>query len=267
MNTVTSEDGTLIAYQSTGAGPDLILIPGALTLAHDFAGLAHELSAQFTVHVMERRGRGESGPQGANYSIDKECSDLSALQRQTGAAYVFGHSFGGFLALETARNNPAFQKIAIYEPGVSINSSINMAWIPRCQAEVRAHKYHAAFTTFVKGLDPQSAKLPHAILSFILRFAIRKVERQQKYALLAGTIVEHQEEARLNNTYTSYSQIQAQVLCMYGEKSGATPHRTADTLAATLQKAEVISFPNLNHLAPESQPKMIAPKLISFFSA
>jgi pimeloyl-ACP methyl ester carboxylesterase len=83
------------------------------------AAFARALSEHFTVHTIERRGRGESGPQGDDYSIVKECEDVLALQAETGAALLVGHSYGGLVALEVARNNRAFSRIAVYEPGVS----------------------------------------------------------------------------------------------------------------------------------------------------
>ena len=46
---------------------------------------------------------------------------MLALQAETGAALLVGHSYGGLVALEVARNNKAFSKIAVYEPGVSID--------------------------------------------------------------------------------------------------------------------------------------------------
>ena len=64
-----------------------------------------------------------SGPQGKGYSIENECQDVKAVQEATGAAVLFEHSYGGLVALETARRSTAFEKIAVYEPGVSIHGS------------------------------------------------------------------------------------------------------------------------------------------------
>jgi pimeloyl-ACP methyl ester carboxylesterase len=94
------------------------------------ARLPKNFRDSFTVHSIDRRGRGLSGPQGSEYSITKECEDIQALQKETGAIYVFGHSYGGLIALETARTFPSFTKIALYEPGVSIGSlSAQWDWI------------------------------------------------------------------------------------------------------------------------------------------
>ncbi len=55
---------------------------------------ARALTSSFTVHLVDRRGRDGSGPQGENYSIERELEDLSAVQAQTDTTIVFGHSYG-----------------------------------------------------------------------------------------------------------------------------------------------------------------------------
>jgi hypothetical protein len=94
-HSVRSKDGTTISYLSIGGGPSVLVLPGVLSMAADYAAFARALAEHFTVHTIERRGRGESG-----------------------------HSYGGLVALEVARNNTAFTKIAVYEPGVSIDGSM-----------------------------------------------------------------------------------------------------------------------------------------------
>jgi len=65
-----------------------------LSIAADYAAFARALSEHFTVHTIERRGRGESGPQGDDYSIVKECEDVLALQAKTSASFLVGHDAG-----------------------------------------------------------------------------------------------------------------------------------------------------------------------------
>lgn len=79
MQRVTSQDGTIIAYDQTGQGPVIILVVGALCSrstpgARD---LAQRLSSQFTVINYDRRGRGDSGDT-APYSVGREVEDLAA---------------------------------------------------------------------------------------------------------------------------------------------------------------------------------------------
>jgi pimeloyl-ACP methyl ester carboxylesterase len=63
---VASLDGTPIGFQSRGCGPSLLVVHGALGTSDDLATLAEALSERFSVHAMDRRGRGMSGPQGAD---------------------------------------------------------------------------------------------------------------------------------------------------------------------------------------------------------
>jgi pimeloyl-ACP methyl ester carboxylesterase len=94
-STVRSLDGTSIAYFSLGAGDGVVVIGGSLSTGRDYLPFAAALARSFAVHVIERRGRGASGPQGADYGIDKELQDLLAVRAATGAAAVFGHSYEG----------------------------------------------------------------------------------------------------------------------------------------------------------------------------
>jgi pimeloyl-ACP methyl ester carboxylesterase len=118
MPTVTSADGTMIAYERTGRGPALVLVDGAL--CHRAAGpmrpLAALLRERFTVHVYDRRGRGESSDT-TPYAVAREVEDLQALIEEAGGeAYVYGISSGAALALTAAAAGLPISRLALYEP-------------------------------------------------------------------------------------------------------------------------------------------------------
>src|ERR1700755_1481848 len=101
MSTLTSADGTMIAYERAGDGPPVILVDGAL--CHRGSGparpLAKALADQFTVYTYDRRGRGESGDT-APYAVEREIEDLQALVEEGGGTVaVYGISSGAALAL------------------------------------------------------------------------------------------------------------------------------------------------------------------------
>ena len=104
MNTLSSRDGTTIAYDEQGEGPALILVDGALTVHSSGSGseLAKLLAPHFTVFGFDRRGRGESGDT-LPYAVDREIDDIEALiDRAGGPAFLYGHSSGGPLAMRAA---------------------------------------------------------------------------------------------------------------------------------------------------------------------
>lgn len=118
METVTSADGTTIAYDRSGSGPALILVAGAFSDRNDpmMAGLAKALEPSFTVFNYDRRGRGDSGDNPA-YAVQREVEDIQALIDEAGEpACVFGGSSGGGLVLEAVVAGAPISKLAVFEP-------------------------------------------------------------------------------------------------------------------------------------------------------
>jgi pimeloyl-ACP methyl ester carboxylesterase len=252
--TVLSKDGTKIAYLSAGSGPVVLVLPGVLSMASDYAAFACALGKRFTVHVIERRGRGRSGPQGDDYSMLKECEDVLAVQRETGARLLVGHSYGGLVALEVARNNTVFSRVAVYEPGVSIDGSMPMHWIAGYEKKLAEKKNLDALVEFTLADAPaRLAKLPPWLMKLLIRISfIRSPQSRQMLNLLQQNMREWQEIARLDSTYENYRQVTAGVLLMYGGRSdSAAVDLVATRLPSVLPSFEVKEFPRLDHFGIE----------------
>lgn len=265
---VQSKDGTMISYLTVGSGPSVIVIPGALSIATGYTTFAHSLAEHFTVHTIERRGRGESGLQGNDYSIIKEREDVMALQQQTGASFLVGHSFGGLVALEVARNNPSLNKIAVYEPGVSIDGSIPMDWMPGYEKKLAANNFAGAFVEFLTGMGPERIRrIPHWYMKLLLPVIMSSDERKQMLSLLEENLREHQEVARLDNSYESYREIVADVLLMYGGKDKTSREDlTMQRLAEVLPQSETKVFPKLDHFGIDKKaPQEVARVVSDYF--
>jgi pimeloyl-ACP methyl ester carboxylesterase len=154
MPTVTSRDGTTIAYSRQGQGPALILVDGALCSRNfgPMPGYAAQLANDFTVYWYDRRGRGESGDT-TPYAIEREVEDLAAILAVAGlSAYLFGSSSGAALTLQGAARGLEFKKMILYEApyvpvpqgGKTASQHVEALW-----ALVRAHKRGAAVTYFM----------------------------------------------------------------------------------------------------------------------
>lgn len=125
MNTVTSKDGTSIAYDRSGEGPAVILVDGALCSRSfgPMGPLAALLAPRFTVYTYDRRGRGDSGDT-PPYSLEREIEDIAALITEAGgSAFVYGISSGAALAFEAALQLPTtITKLALYEPPYTLDA-------------------------------------------------------------------------------------------------------------------------------------------------
>ncbi len=267
-HTLISRDRARISYLSMGSGPSVLVIPGALSTAAGYVPFARALAEHFTVHIIERRGRGESSPQGADYSMVKEREDALALQQETGASFLVGHSFGGLVALEVARNNQALTRLAVYEPGVSIHGSISMDWIPGYEKKLAEQKYLAALVEFSRGTGPDRARnTPSWLMKLLLPLFLSSQDRKQMLGLLPQNLREHQEVARFDSSYENYREITANVLLMYGGKSGSTwANMAMEQLAAVLPHSETQEFPTLNHFGIDKKaPQEVARAVSGYF--
>jgi pimeloyl-ACP methyl ester carboxylesterase len=113
---VKSGDGCAIAVERSGVGPPLIFVNGAFSGRATGAPLAALLDGDFTVYRYDRRGRGDSGDADA-YAVEREVEDLDAVIAAAGGrAFVFGHSSGAALSLETAAAGASVGGLLIHEP-------------------------------------------------------------------------------------------------------------------------------------------------------
>jgi len=123
MPTVTSKDGSTIAYDRTGDGPPLILVAGSFQDRKAMGAYARPLDAHFTVYAYDRRGRGDSGDN-QPYAIQREIDDIAALIDDAGGqAFVFGGSSGAVLSLDAVEHGLNIPKLAIYEPPFAVDDS------------------------------------------------------------------------------------------------------------------------------------------------
>jgi pimeloyl-ACP methyl ester carboxylesterase len=255
--TAVSPDGTVIGYQTLGSGEAVILIGGTLRSGRDYLPLARLLAQFLTVHVMDRRGRGASGPQGAGYSIEKECEDLLAVARQTGAALVFGHSYGGLISLEAARRGSIFRRVAVYEPGVSVAGSMPVSWLGQYRRCLAAGDTLGAFAVMARGAGYAPALLARMPLSVVraLMYCIPSSQWQQLEPLLPAALAENEQIAKLDApTADRFASVTSQVLLLGGTKSpAAITTRALQALHGVIPGSELRLLTGLGHTAPEKK--------------
>jgi pimeloyl-ACP methyl ester carboxylesterase len=134
MRTVTSKDGTTIAFDQSGKGPALILVGGAFeqramdSETRQLAALPL-LAQHFTVFHYDRRGRGDSTDT-QPYALEREIEDIEALINEAGgSAFVFGISSGAALAMEAAiKLGTKIKKLATYEAPYNDDEAARQAW-------------------------------------------------------------------------------------------------------------------------------------------
>lgn len=122
-------DNTLLNIEKVGAGPLLILVPGANGTGDIFRGAVAGLKDNFTVLTFDRRGYGasvltnslptEAADFDNRYRLLTDASDVIELAKAfspDAPSYLFGTSSGSIVAAQAFALAPdQFKKIAIHE--------------------------------------------------------------------------------------------------------------------------------------------------------
>ena len=160
METVTSRDGTEIAFDRVGQGPPVILVSGGSVDRMSLAGLSGQLSSDLTVLNYDRRGRGPSGDT-QPYAIDREIEDIEAvIEAAGGEAGIFGSSSGAVLAMFAAGAGLPITKLAMWEPpympdGMPTPPADQVEQYERMVAEGRRGDAVEYFMSKVVGMPPE----------------------------------------------------------------------------------------------------------------
>ena len=280
---VTSRDGTQIGYTRLGSGPGVVILHGSMESGHSHRRLAEGLADLFTVYLPDRRGHGRSGPAGDDHGIDREVEDLDAVMGMAESTRVFGVSSSGLIALEAARRLPRVERVAVYEPFVTQDTSTT-AWLERYDAEMADGNVAAALVTsmFGLGLAPSFLKLfPRRLLVSATNRAMRTEDHQAQphqdtMRKLAPTL--HLEgrvlPAGLRRT-ESFADITATVLLMGGTKGLRYLRPERDVLQRVIADCERVEFQGLDHggssdlsrTNPHGKPEVVAREVRRFFAA
>jgi pimeloyl-ACP methyl ester carboxylesterase len=178
MHTVTSRDGARIAFWSSGEGKPLLLVHGTTadhTTTWRYVGPA--LERRFTVHAMDRRGRGGSGD-GPAYDLQREAEDVAAVVDAIGGPInVLGHSHGALCAIEAALLTTNLRRLILYE-GVCRNGAdlVPHDFIDRLDAMLKAGDVGGVLVALLMELvgchQPRSISCARSPITWAVRLAM-----------------------------------------------------------------------------------------------
>jgi pimeloyl-ACP methyl ester carboxylesterase len=278
IHTVTSHDGTNIGYRQMGSGPGLVLVHGSMASSQSFMTLATILSEDFTVYILDRRGRGLSGPVGNNYCIQKEIEDLDAIFKKTGAHYIFGLGSGALIAIKASLYLPSINKIVLYEPPIALDHSLiekHDLFMQSFEKEIVNGEMGAAFVTVLEGLEIMSSPLkyfPRFLLTLLFNRTIKDDAKNVKEndVSLNELIPTHHFDYQLiietKDSIVDFKDVSSQVLLLGGSKSPIFFKHSLDKLNNVLVCAKRVEFRGLGHAAPieNNQPEQVAQELRKF---
>ena len=264
MKTVTSKDGTRIAFDQWGAGPVVILVDGALqyrAFDQGMAELANLLSQHFTVIHYDRRGRGDS-TDAQPYELEREIEDIEAIIDETGGvASLYGISSGAALAMEAAiKLGDKVSRLAMYETPYNDDEAARQDWknyVNQLQKLLDADRKGDAVGLFMMlvGASPEDVEEIRQTPMWPLWESIGHTLAYDHIAALG-------EEAAVPSERAAAVAMPA--LVMDGAASFPFMHTTAVALANAMPDGQHRTLEGQTH---EVSAEALAPVLIEFFKA
>jgi pimeloyl-ACP methyl ester carboxylesterase/uncharacterized protein YndB with AHSA1/START domain len=260
MQTITSADGTTIAYEKIGTGPAIIVISNVAEDHTAVAPLVNTLSEHFTVITFDRRGRGASGdPQ--PYDPTREIEDIAALIDIAGGSAALTSGSGGCaIALDAASAlGDKVTGLCLFDPPLIVDDArppVPADWVERVEELIAADNRSEAVEyvmTEVIGVPAEYIEPMKQDPSWddMVRYAHTFVYE--------GQILRGLQDG--NPLPTDRWTIKAPVVVAVGGDSEPHFHSGAEALAALLPEVTVTTMPGQGHGAFWAAPEPVAEKI------
>ena len=235
--------GLRIAYERAGNGPPLVLLHGFVGDGREWRRQVDGLSDQFTVVAWDAPGAGESSDPPESFRLSDYANCLAGFVDALGLGrpHVAGLLFGGALALELYRRQPAI-------PMTLVLASAYAGWTGSLPPEVVEQRLRQSLQfadqppdQFVRSMIPtlfsESASAERvdefaAIMSEFHPAGFRAMARSLAEADLRDTL----------------SGIDVPTLLLYGDKDVRAPLNVADDLHAAIATSRLVVMPGIGHM-------------------
>lgn len=220
------------------------------------------LQRKFTVYLMDRRGRGDSGD-AQDYAIEREFEDVAAVVDAIGnGVCVLGHSYGAICSLHAARVAKQIHKLVVYEPPMRV-AGARLPFADDLQARLDA---------FLAVGDRQ------AVLETFLREVVMvnevdlaNLKKSRSWAIRLATAPTLPRELRAASTLTfdpeEFQDVTVPTLVLKGNLSPAMMRAAAHMTHKALPHSRLEILRGQGHAAMSSGPEEFLGKVLPFLLA
>jgi pimeloyl-ACP methyl ester carboxylesterase len=258
QETVTSKDGTSIAYHRSGEGPPLVLVHGTSADHSRWKPVLPAFEEHFTIYAVDRRGRGDSGDS-EDYSIEREFEDVAAVVDSIGEPVnLLGHSYGAVCALEAALLTSNVRKLVLYEPGMNVTGEqiYPPGFIERLDALLQAGDRDAVISTMFRDL----VGMPQEEVEYL-----RSLPAWQERVKAAYTVP---RELRADETYRfdpeRFGDLGVPTLLLSGGDSPAFLKAADKAVDEALPNCRIVVMPGQGHAAMDTGTDLFTTEVLRF---
>ncbi len=245
-----------------GQGPDVVMLHGWSMHSDVWQPLAEILAQQFTLHLIDLPGHGQSEWQADALQIDKVLNQLADNVPQT--AYWLGWSLGGQLSLAFASRYPQrVTKLVLMAANPKFVTADN--WSEAMDAAVFAvfagqlnHDQRETLKRFVL-LQARGAKGSRETIQLLAEKTADNVAHPE--ALQAGLALLETLDLR-----SELAQLQIPVKCLLGDRDQLVPITLVESLSELNKTISIDRIAGAGHAPFISQPQLCADKINEFFN-
>lgn len=254
------EDGKL-EYETRGDGEPVLLIHGGL-IAGGFRPLMDEPALEdYRLIRYHRRGyAGSTSPEGS-FSIEQQAADAVALLEHLDIerAHVVGHSFGGYIAVQTAMDTPeVVHSLVLLESGIQPPRE-RWAYGEETQSALERHRAGDSAGALDE-LAPFGSGWRQEVDRMIpgaSEQADRDAEKVFEIMVQAAREWEVDEEEKAER-------ITQPMLYVIGGESGPSAEEQRDLAQAHWPQTETFVTPDVGHALQIQNPRPIAEEIADF---
>lgn len=259
METVTSADGTDIAYDRGGDGPPVVLVHGTTGDHTAWDPVRPALEAEFTVYAMDRRGRGGSGD-ADDYAIEREFEDLVAVCASIdGPVGIVGHSYGALVAIGAAPQLETLGRLVLYEPPLftANRGPVDGAVIDRMHDLLEAGEPEAVLETFFLDVAHSEERLER----------YRSRDDWSARVATAPTIPrENRSTGRYRPDPADYADLEVPTLVLLGGETGDPMRGSTEAAADLFPASDLVVLAGAGHAAVYTTPEAFVETVVGFLA-
>lgn len=257
METVTSADGTEIAFERTGSGPPLVLVHGSTSTHTAWEPVRPAFEDHFTVYAMDRRGLGESGDTD-QYALEREGEDVAAVVDSIDEPVVLlGHSYGALCSLEGALRTDNLRILVLYEPVFQVGDED--LYSEDMLAEMKALHEAGENERLLVLLLEDVVEVPSAELD-----ALRSDPSWPDFVDAARTLY---RETRAENDYTfdgaRFAELTTPTILVSGSESPGDFTNPTDELDDALPNSRIVILEGQGHGGIHSAPDLFIDEVLA----
>ena len=258
QETVTSVDGTPIAYWRSGEGSPLVLVHGTAADHGRWRPVLPAFEERFTVCAVDRRGRGGSGDPD-DYAIEREFEDVAAVVDSLGEpANLLAHSYGALVALEAALLTTNVSRLVLYDPGIEVAGEeiYPQEVIERLETLLATGDRDGVVATTMR----EVAGLPPKVVEYM-----RSQPAWQARVAAAHTIP---RELRAVKAYRfdpeRFGDLRVPTLLLGGGESPAALRKAGEAVDGALPDSRIVVMPGHGHAAMDTGTDLFTTEVLRF---